>query len=687
MRVATDVGGTFTDLVYCEFDPATGRSGPVHAVKCDTTPPDFERGVLDAVAAAGIDPAAIDFFAHGTTVVINALLSRRGAKVGLITTRGFRDVLEIARGNRPDLFNYAFRKPRPFVPRHLRLEADERLDRKGEVIRPLDPRSIDSLVAHFRQEGVEAIAICFLHAFRNPTHEIAAAERVRALWPGVSVIASHEITREWREYERTSTAVLSAYVQPVAGRYLDKLDGELRARRLRGRLFVMQSNGGISTVDAAKANPISMVECGPASGMLGAVALGKVIGEQDLIALDIGGTTAKCALIHGGEARITTDYRIEWTRTHPGYPIRTPVIDLVEIGNGGGSVAWLDETGRLHVGPQSAGAVPGPAAYGRGGTEPTTTDANLLTGRIDPQLFVGGQVVPDMENLRHAFGRLPGRMGASIEDLARGIIRIANANMVAALKLVSVNRGYDPRDFTLVAFGGGGGMHAAMLAEEIGIRKVVVPPQGAVFSAWGMLMTDLRRDFIQTRLLRIGEEPEAAIEAVFAALEEAARRQLAEDGVEADRQVMVRLADLRYRGQEHTVKVALPAGDDRAAAVAELVARFHQAHERAYNFKLDYPVEIVNFHLIASGLVDKPELPRLERRSGTAADALEGRRPVDFDGAGIHDTPVYRRERLAAGVAIDGPAVVQEPSSTVPLPPGQRLVVDDYGNLVIHTGR
>ena len=681
MRVATDVGGTFTDLVYYRIGADGRPSGEIVSTKADTTPPDFERGVLEAFAKTGVDAREVEFFAHGTTVVINALLARRGVKVGLITTRGFRDVLEIARGNRPDLFNYAFEKPAPFVERFLRCEISERLDHSGNIIHPLALHEIAPIVDHFRANRVEAVAICFLHSFANSAHEVAATDAVRALWPDVSIVASHTVSREWREYERTSTTVLSAYVHPIARRYLDRLSQELRGRGIPVAPYVMQSNGGIQTIGSAAENPIVMVESGPASGMLGASVVGRQIGETDIIALDIGGTTAKCSLIRGGEPRITTDYRIEWTRRNPGYPIRTPVVDLVEIGNGGGSIAWIDQGGRLQVGPQSAGALPGPAAYGRGGTEPTTTDANLLLGRIDAGLFAGGAIQPDLGAVERAFLPIAERLGVGITDLARGIIRIANANMVGALKLVSLNRGYDPRDFTLVAFGGGGGMHAGFLAAELGIRKVVLPMHGAVFSALGMLMTDLRRDHIRTRVTALRAETFTVITDVLAELEEEAGRALSVDGVQQSRQLLQRQADLRYHGQEHTVKIDLPEHSSPELFVAEASARFHAAHERAFRYRLDYPVEIVNFQVVARGLVAKAELPRLAHRGYALGQACVGRRRVDFDQWGIHNAAVYDRLRLSPGMEIVGPAVIQEPASTAPLPPGFSARVDDFGNV------
>jgi N-methylhydantoinase A len=679
MRVATDVGGTFTDLVY--FDEETERSG---AVKVDTTPPDFERGVIDGLRKSGLDTSEIELFAHGTTVVINALTERRGAKTGLVTTRGFRDVLEIARGNRPDLYNFYFSKPKPFVPRYLRKEVDERLDHKGEVLVPLNPESLEPVADFFREEGVEAVAVCFVHSYANPTHELEAARVLEGLLPGVSVVPAHHITREWREYERTNTTVLSAYVHPAANGYLDSLERKLDRDGFGGRLFVMQSNGGSATVRAARSNPITMVESGPVGGVLGAAALGELIGEPNIITLDIGGTTAKCSLVQDGEVRVDTAYKIERSRTNPGYPIQTPVIDIVEIGNGGGSIAWIDEAGGLHVGPRSAGALPGPAAYGRGGEEPTTTDANLLAGRIDPDYFLGGEISPHMDNVRKALGRLTDELGSSIEETARGVIRLANANMVNALKLVSLNRGHDPQDFSLVAFGGAGPMQAAFLAEELRIRKVVVPTDCAVFSAWGMLRTDLRRDYVRTRVTRLDSASVEEVGEAFQELQRAAAEEFGDDGVRPERLAFNRYADMRYQGQEHTVKVPFPAGEIETEELSEAVRRFHEAHERQYAFRLDSPVEMVNYHLAAYGAVQKPEVAALGRTGRSAGDAIKGHRKVDFDAHGVHQADIYDRALLEPEVEFSGPAVVEEPATTIVVLPGHKVVVDDYGNLHIH---
>jgi N-methylhydantoinase A len=682
MRVTTDVGGTFTDLVYFTHDPATGA--PVlHTAKSDTTPKAFERGVMNAIQKAGISPADFEFFAHGTTIVINALLSRRGAKTALITTKGFRDVLEIARGNRPDLFNFYFKKPPPFVPRALRLEITERVTHLGEVLTPAALDELPALVRKLKSEGVESIAVCFLHAYINPINESAVAERLHSLWPEISVIASNEVTREWREYERTSTTVLTAYVHPVAKRYLGRLQEELAGADFRGAPYIMQSNGGIETLEASTRNPISMVESGPASGVLGAIALGKLTGDRNMIALDVGGTTAKCSLIHDGSARVTTDYRIEWNRTNPGYPIKTPVIDIIEIGNGGGSIAWLDDGKRLRVGPQSAGADPGPAAYGRGGVKPTTTDAQLVCGRIDAGNLLGGEIRADMDNVARAFAPLIEHLGGTIDEVARGVIRIADANMVNALKLVSINRGYDPREYVLLAYGGGGAMHAAALAEELQIPTVVVPVNSSVFSAWGMLVTDLRRDYLRTRVTSLSENSIGTIAEIYGEMTKFAADQYRKDGLSEERIRLECFADMRYVGQEHTVKVELPEEAITKVALDTARIRFDEAHERAYTYRLPHEVQVVNFHVAAYGLVDKPELPRIKSAMGPVEAAIIGRRQVYFDGHDVLDTPIYSRAKLGAAAEFFGPAVVEETAATTVVPPGKRVQVDGFGNIRI----
>ena len=683
-RVATDVGGTFTDLVRCDVDPESGRS-QVTTAKTSTTPPDFERGVLGVLRKGGVPLREIDFLAHGTTIVINALTERKGAKVGLITTEGFRDTLEIARGNRPDLFNLHYPKPKPFVPRYLRRELAGRMNYRGAEVRPLDLAPLAAIVEEFRSDGVQAVAICFLHSYANPAHERAAEAEVRRLWPEVHAVSSHRIAREWREYERTNTAVLSAYVQPIAERYLRRLSDGLASRGFGGSPYVMQSNGGIDSIGAAARTPITMIESGPSSGVQGAARLGALIGDRNIIALDIGGTTAKCSLIDQGDVRIVTDYWIGRDGRSAGYPVMVPVVDMVEIGNGGGSIAWADDFGKLHVGPRSAGAVPGPVAYGMGGRDATTTDANLWLGRINRDYFCGGELNADMDAVETALREVGGRLGLSPEQAAAGIVRIANNNMVNALKLVSLNRGFDPREFTLVAFGGGGGMHAVALAGELGISKVVIPAHAAVFSAWGMMMSDLRRDYVATRLIDLVPTNAEAIENILAETEHSAREQFGGEGVDPGRLSFRRFGKFRYRNQEHTTEVALGESAVTADRIREIRSAFEREYEREYTYRLDAPVEMVGIHVTATAPVGRVEIKRQELGPESPQRAQKSSRKVDFAPEGAFETAIYDGSRLAPGMRFSGPAIVEDPASTVVVHRGNDAEVDGFGNVVIHT--
>ena len=676
-RVSTDVGGTFTDLVFFETDVKTGTQ-KIRTAKSDTTPPDFAKGVLNVLEKADVDLPSVDFFAHGTTVVINALTERKGAKVGLIATQGFRDVLEIGRGNRPDLFNLKFIKSVPFVERYLRREVPGRVDYRGHETRPLDLSGLDAILEDFRADGVEAVAICLLHSYANPTHEKAVLTAVKERWPEVSAVASHQIIREWREYERTNTTVLSAYVQPKAERYLENLETGLNSRGYRGKLFIMQSNCGVDTVDTIKAIPITMVESGPASGFWGAAVLGRLIGEPNVLALDIGGTTAKCALIVDGQVTIKTDYWIERDRKSAGYPIMVPVVDLVEIGNGGGSIAWVDEFDKLHVGPRSAGALPGPAAYGRGGEHVTTTDANLWLGRINRHYFCGGAIEADMQSLEKALTGVARKLGQSLDDVARGIVRIANSNMVNALKLVSVNRGFDPRDFTLVAFGGGGPMHGIALGQELGVKKVVVPRGAPVFSAWGMLMSDLRRDYFVTRLIE--QSDSASLDELLRETIALARDKFISEGGSEDRITLQPLLRCRYQNQEFAVEVPIAPGPFGPDEMKAMIANFHAIYEREYSYRLDAQVDIIGLHLIASADIGKLEIVPLPVTGASITSAVKGRRDVDYATEGIHAATIYDGEKLEPGMRFEGPAIIEDPGTTIVVHPRNRVHIDAYGN-------
>lgn len=682
IRVATDVGGTFTDLVCFETDSETGKHSVVTA-KSDTTPPDFETGVLNVLAKGNVDPSEVSFLAHGTTVIINSITERKGVKVGLITTKGFRDSLEIARGNRPDFFNLHYQKPIPFVPRYLRRELPGRMSYRGEESEPLDMALLPNILSDFKSEGVEAVAICFLHSYANFAHERTTMSEVQKLWPEVAVVASHQITREWREYERTSTAVLSAYVQPAAEKYLQQLANGLKKKGFKGSPYIMQSNCGVDSLEAVSRIPITMVESGPASGFWGAAELGKLINEPNVLALDIGGTTAKCSLIENGQVRIMTNYWIEKDGKSAGYPIMVPVVDLVEIGNGGGSIAWVDEYSKLHVGPQSAGAIPGPAAYGKGGSEATTTDANLKLGRINHDYFCGGSIKADMKAANSALNNVGKKLGITSTEAARGIIRIANNNMINALKLVSLNRGFDPRDFVLIAFGGGGGMHAVDLAQELGVKKVVVPAAASVFSAWGMMMSDLRRDYFVTHLADLIDGAASNIEKAFSDVESQAISQFKSEGIEKKNIKFTRYGNFRYKNQEHTTEVKLSDGKVSDKQISLIEDEFHNTYEHEYTYRLEMPVELVGIHVVATTEVGKLTMKEMPNQTTDESEARKGKREVDYALDGIHQAILYDGEKLMPGMKLIGPAIIEDSGATTVIHPGNKVYIDGYTNIHI----
>ncbi len=664
LRLATDVGGTFTDLVA--FDAESGR---LITAKTLTTPPDPSAGVLQAIALSAVEPQTVALLIHGGTTVINALTERKGAKTALITTAGFRDVLEIGRGNRPDLYNLRFRSPEAFVPRELRFEVAGRIDWCGEVLEPLDEAAVLESVERCRADGVEAIAIALLNSYANPEQELLCKALVAEVWPQVAVTASSELTRAWREYERSNTAALNAYVQPVMARYLDRLSAALDTRGFRPPYLAMLSNGGSADFAWAGKQPLQMVESGPAGGLAGAAAVGRAAGVANLISLDIGGTTAKCSLIQGGEPKVATSYSLERSRTNPGYPLLMPVVDIVEIGAGGGSIAWIDESGSLKIGPTSAGADPGPACYGKGGSAPTVTDAKLLTGVLDPLAFAGGRLPLDVESARAAMLPLAKSLALDVEGAALAVIRIAEANMINALQLVSVQRGHDPRDFALLVSGGGGAMHGAALARELGAAEILVPPHAGIFSAWGMLASVPRLDQEQATHRAFTAETFAAIAASFGAMEAGAIEHFARFAAGAS-MAQRRGLDLRYEGQEHFVTV--PA--EEASTFEGLRLAFDQAHEKSYTFSLpDSDVELVGLRLstrldwptLSLTPLDPVEVPHDARLSGTRSLLLpEGR----FDAC-----PVFQRSDLPIDLSLAGPCLIEEETTTSLVLPGQEV--------------
>ncbi|MFC2079438.1 hydantoinase/oxoprolinase family protein [Candidatus Bipolaricaulota bacterium] len=677
-RLAIDIGGTFTDLVV--LDEETGQ---IALEKSLTTPGNFADGVTHTIRKSQLNPKTLTQFVHGTTVVINALTERQGAKVALVTTRGFRDVLEIQRGNRTDMYNMFYEKPKAFVSRRYRFEVSERVSFRGDILLPLSDDDVVEIAEQCRQEEIEAIAVCFVHAYANQAHEMRTREIIEQVYPNVAVTLSHEITQEWREYERTNTTVMNAYVKPATTLYLSTLDRELTTMGLAGPKYAMQSNGGTTTFSQAKRVPIHLIESGPVGGVIGARVLAEATGDKSVISFDMGGTTAKVSLIDHGQIKVDTDYHLEKSRTWAGYPLRIPVVDIAEVGAGGGSIAWIDAGEALHVGPRSAGADPGPACYDLGGSYPTVTDANLITGRLSADYFLGGQMRLNTVKAEIAVRKIGEPFGLSVTDAALGIIRLANANMQAALERVSIERGYDPRDFTLVATGGAGGLHGATLARELRLRKVIVPQAPGQFSAWGMLMTNLRHDFIRTHLVDCAASNLDEICRTFAELDREAEAQFVEEDFPKDRVWIERFLDLRYRGQEHTVRTPLRADELEGGRLEPVVARFHDLHEQAFSFRQDDPVEIVNFHVVGWGRVDKPDfVPRVI--AGADRDAADkGTRPVVFEGEGTLESRVFERGLLPTGETIEGPAVIEEPACTTIVCPLQRVTVDEFGNLVI----
>lgn len=673
--VAVDIGGTFTDLVA--YDAAGKR---VAYTKSPTTYGNFVEGIIDCFRKAGLAPSEASLVNHGTTLVINALIQRKGAKTALVTTRGFRDVLEIARGNRPDPFDLNYRRDAPLIARPLRFEVDERMGPDGKTIRALDEAGLASLAETLKRERIESVAIFFMNSYANPAHEEQAQAILEGLLPGVYVTHSTALTREWYEYERTSTVAANAYVGPQVATYVAKLDTELRGSDFGGALNMMGSNGGLLSVARTCRQPIALIESGPIGGCIGAAAYAQAIGHPNVIAFDMGGTTAKCALVEDGRFSIeSTYYANGYVR---GFPIKSPVIDIVEVGAGGGSIAWLDQQSRLHVGPQSAGSTPGPVCYRRGGTKPTVTDANLALGRINPEAFLGGELQLDVAAARAALGDLAQRLGyrgpTAPAALANGILALSTVTMAGAIKQVSVQHGLDPRDFVLYCYGGGGPLHAASLARELSIPTVVVPPEPGNFSAIGMLLADARVDLSKTFVGILAEGILADLDIACRALEAEAREVLVRDFGQS-RIVFERFAEMRYVGQRHNIKVQI----SDARSFEALRKRFDADYKRRYGHADDKAeVEIQAVHLTASAVRTRPELAGLLRESRTTAPART-RAVVFSDADRPVETAVYQRTTLAPGFAAAGPVLIEEYGSTTLVWPGDTFTIGAFGEITI----
>jgi N-methylhydantoinase A len=673
--VGIDIGGTFTDLVGL-------HDGAIVTAKTLTVPADPTEGAATALALADCDVAAMDELLHGSTIAINTVLERSGARTALITTAGFRDIYALGRGNRPDAFNLFFHRPRPLVPRDLTFEVAERMTAAGEALAPLDPAEVSKLARELVGRGIEAAAVCFLHSYANPAHEIAAGEALRRAAPGLFVTLSHEILREFREYERTSTTALNAYVGPRVSSYLARFEGFARKKDFAGQIAIMRSNGGTMSIAQARREPVAMMESGPVAGMIGAGHLARLLGFPQAIGFDMGGTTAKTTLITDGIAPIAEGYVIG--DEFAGQPMQLPVVDIVEVGAGGGSIAWRDDGGGLHVGPTSAGADPGPVCYGRGGAEPTVTDADLLLGRLNGARFLGGGMTLDRAGADRALRGLGEKLGLTTTAAALGVATIVDNAMSLAVRAVSVNRGIDPRDTVMIAFGGAGPLHAVAIAREIAIPKVVIPKLPGNFSALGMLMAEWRQDFVRTLIGELGRLDQVNAARAFADLQAAGDEALARDKLAGGHFAFA--ADLRYRGQEHTIPIPVAQAADLTTDTAATVERFHAQHDSRYGHAApDQSIEIVNLRLVVTvPRLQDAILRWLSQPWQPEAPTPEQTRPVVFDDPERpHAARILWRPALPAGTEIVGPAVIEEPNSTTLLPPGDRAIIDPHGNIVI----
>ena len=710
-RIGIDTGGTFTDIVAVDRE-----AGELHVTKVPSTPDDPSRGLASGVRAImkqlGVDASAVAALCHGTTVATNALLEERFSSLGLIVTRGFRHVLEIARQSVPEGYgnSYFWVKPPRIVPLELVAEVDERLDFHGQVLRPLDEPSVRSAARFFREHGIEAIGVCLIHAYANGSHETRAAEIIREEYPQAVLSLSHEVLPEYREYERTMTTLVDAYVKPVMARYMsnvaerlgnepseparsgDSKPGDVEpggagaapgSGDLRSKPFlVMKSNGGVISAEQATRRPIATALSGPAAGALGAAVVAKLAGFADLVTVDAGGTSTDVCLIEGGKPHLTTSGSVGR------FPVKLPMIDIVTVGTGGGSIAWLDPSGGLKVGPRSAGAAPGPMCYPNGGDEPTITDANLVLGRIPPAL-IGGGIALDVTRARQGLQSLSQKMGRgmAVEALAAGILEIANWSQANAIRQITIKRGIDPRQLGLLSFGGSGPAQSAAVMDLLGMPATIIPPNPGNLSAFGLLAVDWLTDHIRTLVMYEDGLDAGRIDEIYRELEAEARAVLERDGVPPERTHLVRHADVRYAGQAWEVRVDAPAGVIDRAAANQILDNFHRAYHRLYGY--DYagvqPVEIVNFALSGYGRIERPRLAT-RASSGSLDSARTAGRPIWFDD-GFITTPVYDREKLAAGVTFTGPAVVEEFGSTTVVFPGQKAEVDPHGVLIIRPGQ
>jgi N-methylhydantoinase A len=677
LRISVDTGGTFTDL--CVLSEATGH---FTVAKVPSTPDNPALAVMDGVKMVlddlQIEPEAVAFFIHGTTVATNALLEGKGAPIALITTKGFEDVILIGRQNRPKLYDHWERRPTPLVARSQCHGIKERTLHTGEILTSLDQAQAVGIVEKIKAAGINSIAVSLLHAYANPNHELQVMEIISRIHPEAHATLSSEVLPEFREYERTSTVCINAYVMPRVNNYVGYLENRLKEAGIGSDLYIMQSNGGVITSETARTVSARTVLSGPAGGALTGELLARTTENENVITLDVGGTSSDICLIEKFQPRLTTESDIE------GYPIKLPMIDINTIGAGGGSIAWIDSGGALQVGPVSAGSVPGPVCYGRGGIEPTVTDANAILGRINPEYLLGGAMHVHIDDAKKVVEeKIAKPLGLDLLKAAEGIIRVINANMVRGIRRVSVEKGYDPRDFSLIPFGGAGPLHGVDIAEALNMNRVIVPVHPGIGSAFGMLAADVRHDYVKTHISEANALDHKQVEHSFNQMESQAKAQLRKEGFSCDLVVLNRLVDMRYARQAYELTVPQTAKAFTPQAVSGLLQRFHEMHQRAYGYARDKePVEIVNLRLVALG-----KLPGINLQAEALVDVPElkpsGIRTVYFKGQ-PYDTEIYQRDNMMPGQRVPGPAIVEQLDSTVVITPAFMAECDPYGNMILN---
>lgn len=678
-RIGIDTGGTFTDVSLIEEN--TGKS---YITKVPSTPDNPSLAVLNGIkqitAEIGIENEEISFFIHGTTVATNAMLEQKGAKTALLTTKGFKDVLQIGRQTRPKLYDFQARNTKPLVDRNIRIELDERVDVTGNIIKDIDENEVKTIAKKIKAENIESLAICFINSYVNPENEKKVKEILTEIIPEVSITLSYEVLPEFKEYERTSTTVANAYVLPKMKNYLAYLRKEISDMKINSDLYVMQSNGGVINAETAIDIPVRTMLSGPAGGVLSGAMVAKNTQHKNIITIDMGGTSLDTALIENEVPQFTTLSEID------GKPIKVPMIEMHTIGSGGGSIAWIDTGGALKVGPHSAGANPGPVCYGNGGQEPTVSDANAILGRLNPKEILGGRMKLDVESAREImYKKIAEPLGVTVEEAAEGILKVINANMVRGIRVISVEKGHDPRDFSLMAFGGAGPLHAVDIAKDLNSKNVIIPPNPGIECAKGMLTADVRHDFVQTYTKRISITDIKEVNIILDGLVKEAKHELGKEGF-TDKTIDLQAAlDLRYMNQAYEIPVEIKEANLTSNDLQNAEKDFHKLHEKVYGFsRKDEELELINIRLIAKGLIKEIKTKRDDEQNNTSLTEIDNRK-IYFDGS-FYNTPIYSRESLKSESIVSGPAVIEQLDSTIIIHPGQSAEVDLMENLIINIG-